>query len=646
MRHSSLRPGRIGSLRTRNRIVYPPMVTNYCAPDGAVTERFIAYHAARARGGTGLSIMEASMILPEGRAFPRQLGIHDDALLPGLRRLTAALHTEGAACAIQLCHPGRQTTSAICGCRPMSPSPVVFRGEETRAMTLEDMAKVRAAYGTAAARAREAGFDAVELHAGNGYLPQQFHSRFTNRRDDAYGGPLGNRVRFTVEVLREIRRRVGNDYPVIVRLGVVEPVPLGLTAHEGVCIARILAREGIDALHVTAGMREGGALVTPPAALPHGTHLELARMVREALDARIPVIGIGRITDLDMADAAIDGGFADFVTIGRAQIAEPQLVEKCARGDVSGIMPCLGCNEGCMNSIANGREMTCAINPRVGREAEPGPRAGGRPLSVVVVGAGPAGCEAACTAAAAGHKVVLLEAGERPGGRLHAAGLPPFKAPLHAYAAHLEARLRACGVESRFGRHATAHDLAALAPDHVIIATGAEPFIPPIPGLAQRPWLSAEAALATRPGTLPDTVAIIGGGMVGAECAEALAAAGADVTLIEMRAEVAADVEPRTRGLLLQRLEQLGVRVLVGTRVLAAAADHLKLDAQGSPQRHPLAPEAGALILATGYRAGHTLADAARELGLQVTEAGDARMAGNILAAVRHGYEAALALCR
>lgn len=169
------------------------------------------------------------MILLEGRAFPRQLGIHDDALIPGLRRLTDSLHAAGVACVIQLCHPGRQTTSAICGCQPMSPSPVVFRGEETRAMTAEDMERVRLAYGTAAVRAREAGFDAVEIHAGNGYLPQQFHSRFTNRRDDAYGGSLGNRTRFSVEILREVRRKVGNDYPVIVRLGMVEPVPLGLT---------------------------------------------------------------------------------------------------------------------------------------------------------------------------------------------------------------------------------------------------------------------------------------------------------------------------------------------------------------------------------------------------------------------------------
>ena len=646
MPHASLRPGRIGSLRTRNRIVYPPMVTNYCAPDGSVTDRFLAYHLERARGGTGLSIMEASMILPEGRAFPNQLGVHDDALIPGLRRLTDALHSAGGSCAIQLCHPGRQTTAAICGCQPMSPSPVIFRGEETRAMTAEDMERVRHAYAAAAVRAREAGFDAVEIHAGNGYLPQQFHSRFTNRREDAYGGSLGNRTRFSVEVLREVRRSVGDDYPVIVRLGMMEPVPDGLTPHEALCILRILAREGVDAFHITAGMREGGALVTPPAAMPRGTHMELARMAREVLGGRVPVIGIGRIANLEQADAAIDGGFADFVTVGRAQIADPFLVEKCANGKADTVMPCLSCNEGCMNRLATGRDISCAVNPRVGREWEPAPRPPQKKLSLVVVGAGPAGCEAACTAAGAGHSVLLLEKETKPGGRLRAAALPPFKQVLADYADHLGRRLAESGVEARYGKAVTAADLTALKPDHVIIASGAELAVPPIPGLEARGFLPPEAALAANPASLPEEVTIVGGGMVGAECAEALAAAGKTVTIIEQRPEVGADVEPRTRGLLMQRLEQLGVRILAGTQVVSADAAGLELAAGGRTFLHALAPGEGALILATGYRAGHELAEAARALGLDVTEVGDALEAASILAAVHGGDAAARGLGR
>lgn len=270
MTYTTLLPARMGRLELRNRIVFPAMVTNCCSTRGEVTDRLVAYHQERAKGGAGLLITEATYISPDGKSFPHQLGIDDDGLLPGLRRLVESVHAAGARIAVHLCHAGRQTSRAVTGLPLLSPSVTRFGNDETCAMRQEDIDRVLRDYAGAALRAQKAGFDAVELHAGNGYLPQQFLSPFTNARQDGYGGSLENRVRFTVEAIRAVRAAVGPDFPIILRLGVAEPVSGGLTLEDGVAAARILAREDIDAFDVTAGMREGGMWVTPPLALPPG----------------------------------------------------------------------------------------------------------------------------------------------------------------------------------------------------------------------------------------------------------------------------------------------------------------------------------------------------------------------------------------
>ena len=224
MTYTTLLPARMGRLELRNRIVFPAMVTNYCSTRGEVTDRLVAYHQERAKGGAGLLITEATYISPDGKSFPHQLGIDDDGLLPGLRRLVESVHAAGARIAVQLCHAGRQTSRAVTGLPLLSPSVTRFGNDETSAMRQEDIDRVLRDYAGAALRAQKAGFDAVELHAGNGYLPQQFLSPFTNARQDGYGGSLENRVRFTVEAIRAVRAAVGPDFPIILRLGVAEPV--------------------------------------------------------------------------------------------------------------------------------------------------------------------------------------------------------------------------------------------------------------------------------------------------------------------------------------------------------------------------------------------------------------------------------------
>ena len=620
MTYTTLLPARMGRLELRNRIVFPAMVTNYCSTRGEVTDRLVAYHQERAKGGAGLLITEATYISPDGKSFPHQLGIDDDGLLPGLRRLVEAVHAAGARIAVQLCHAGRQTSRAVTGLPLLSPSVTRFGNDETSAMRQEDIDRVLRDYAGAALRAQKAGFDAVELHAGNGYLPQQFLSPFTNARQDGYGGSLENRVRFTVEAIRAVRAAVGPDFPIILRLGVAEPVSGGLTLEDGVAAARILAREDIDAFDVTAGMREGGMWVTPPLALPRGTHIEKAAAVRQAIQASRPVIGIGRITSASLADSFITAGKVDFVVMGRALLADPELPLKTLQGREEDIRPCIGCNEGCIGRLSRGLDICCAVNPRVGNEYRPLSRRAAIPRHVLIVGAGPAGLVAACTALRRGHRVTVLEKEAACGGKIPLAARPPFKEELAGYAAWLQRQARDLGADIRCSTKATPSLIAELAPDVVLLAVGAEPVIPPIPGLAPERFLLAEQVLQQQGPAPGQDVLIIGGGLVGCETALFLAKNGCHPLVAEMREDLCMDIEPRSRAVMLLHLKEYGIRALTSCRVARIGEGEAILCTPGHAEEHL---PCSCIVLATGDRPRTALAEALRGMDMPVYGIGD-----------------------
>ena len=620
MTYTTLLPARMGRLELRNRIVFPAMVTNYCSTRGEVTDRLVAYHQERAKGGAGLLITEATYISPDGKSFPHQLGIDDDGLLPGLRRLVESVHAAGARIAVQLCHAGRQTSRAVTGLPLLSPSVTRFGNDETSAMRQEDIDRVLRDYAGAALRAQKAGFDAVELHAGNGYLPQQFLSPFTNARQDGYGGSLENRVRFTVEAIRAVRAAVGPDFPIILRLGVAEPVSGGLTLEDGVAAARILAREDIDAFDVTAGMREGGMWVTPPLALPRGTHIEKAAAVRQAIQASRPVIGIGRITSASLADSFIAAGKVDFVVMGRALLADPELPLKTLQGREEDIRPCIGCNEGCIGRLSRGLDICCAVNPRVGNEYRPLPRRVASPRHVLIVGAGPAGLVAACTALRRGHRVTVLEKEAACGGKIPLAARPPFKEELAGYAVWLERQARDLGADIRCSTKATPSLVSELAPDVVLLAVGSEPVIPPIPGLAPERFLLAEQVLQQQGPAPGQDVLIIGGGLVGCETALFLARNGCHPLVAEMREDLCMDIEPRSRAVMLLHLKEYGIRTLTSCRVDRIGEGEAVLCRTGHAEEHL---PCSRIVLATGYRPRTALAEALRGMAVPVHSIGD-----------------------
>ena len=632
----SLTPAVIGRMTLRNRIIFPAMVTNYCDSNGMVTDRFLKYHLARASGGAALLILESTYFRKDSRNFEHGLSISTDDHIPGLRRLADAIHKTGAKLAVQLCHCGRQTPTELIGEKPLAPSIITYAGKPTRAMTEEDIASVIEDFGLAAARCREAGCDAVEIHGGNGYLLQQFLSRETNKRHDRWGGPLGNRVRFTQEVIRSVRKAVGADYTVILRLGVEETgAPDSLTLHEGIAAATILADEAIDALNITAGTRDCAYWTIPPFGMPPATHIERAAAVRKAIDARIPVIGIGRITSIRMADAIIEKGDADFVVMGRALLADPELITKTIQGQTEDICPCIACNEGCSRRLSTGKDIWCAVNPMVGNESSIQITPAVTPGLVVVVGGGIAGMMAAKTAALRGHKVILFEKSGVLGGRLRSAALPPHKQALKTYLTYLERAVRKSGVSIRLHQDVNVETIEKLKPDHVIVAIGAQPVIPSLSGGEQIPTIQAEDALQSDPSSLAEPIYVIGGGLVGCETAEYLAESGRNVRVFKRSDNPAGDVEPRSRFLLLKRLRELGVDIHVMSVLRRVIGQAVEADIAGE---RTLLPLPGTLVMATGYTSNHTLFDQLQSKGFHTVEIGDCAGGRRILEAVHQGF--------
>jgi len=476
-------PGRIGPVEVRNRIVLPSMTTRAADREGFVTEDAIAYYVARARGGAGLITVEMAAPEKVGRHRGRELGIYDDRFLSGLRRLVGAIHAEGAAAAIQLGHGGGHTRVDICGEEPIAPSaiphPVFEVTMETvvpKAMSRERIGETTAAFAAAAKRAQRAGFDCAEIHAAHGYLLSQFLCPAENLRSDEYGGPLENRARFPLEVLRAVRR-AAPDLGVIFRLNGDDFFEGGIPFAEALQVARWAAENGADALHVSAGhyrSQPSAAVMIPPMAMPEAPFLEFAARIKA--EVGVPVIAVGRLGDPARAMAAVDDGHADFVALGRSLLADPDWPEKVRHGRA--VRRCIACNS-CVDGMRAGERLHCLVNPVAGRErtfAEARPPSGER---IAVIGAGPAGLSYASLVAGR-NRVTVLERAHAAGGAFRLAGKAPLfqeveadEAPLLAYVRSLERACRQQGVELRYDVDVRSEPDLLDGFDRVVIATGA-----------------------------------------------------------------------------------------------------------------------------------------------------------------------------
>jgi 2,4-dienoyl-CoA reductase-like NADH-dependent reductase (Old Yellow Enzyme family) len=603
-----LREAGLGPATLRNRVVSTAHQTGL-VHDHLPTDDLVAYHEARAAGGVGAVFVEATAVHETGLLTAHTLGGYLPGIAPAYARLGDAVRAHGARLFVQLLHPGREQIASAPLPPAIAPSAIPsarFRSEP-RALTGAEIGELVAGYAESARLCREGGVDGIEVSMAHGYLVAQFFAAATNARDDAYGGDLDARLRFAREVLAAVREAAGSGVAVGVRLAADEIAPGALGPEACAEIAAALCGDGsVDFVSAALGHSasyRGSTYIVPPPPEPLAAIAAPLRAMRAALPG-LPLIATTRVADLDTAEDLVASGAADLVGMTRALIADPDLLAKAAADRADDVVPCVGCNQGCIGHYHAGVPIGCLMNPRTGRERtlqRPSRAAAAAPRRVLVAGGGPAGVAAALEAAAAGHAVVLAERGDALGGQLRIAGRAPAHRELWArYERHAAHRVRAEGVEVRLRTAVGPDDAAGF--DGVVVATGALAYRPPLPPAPPCAVVDATAAIVD-PGAVqaPALVADWGGGWTGLDAAETLAEHGCDVTLACAAAAIGEGVHQYQRNLYLGRLDGLGVRLLHHTELVANdGGEALGLRHVFSGRTQPLPDGLATLVLAQG----------------------------------------------
>jgi len=545
------------------------MFTGYSTRDGMVTDRLLRFYEEKAKGGMGLIIVEYSYIdLKASMSSPCQLGAYDDTCIIGLAQLAEVMQQNGAKACLQIVHCGRQR--AI-GTYPMvAPSRVpweelaALKGVIPTELSIEEIREIVEAFGDAARRAKQAGFDMVEIHGGHGYLITNFLSPHTNKRTDMYGGNLRERMRFGLEVTENVRRKVGPSFPVGIRLSGTEYMEDGVMIEDTVAFAKELENKGIDVFHISGGNRHTIHCEIVPSYQPVAFNVWAAEAVKK--EVHIPVIASGSITSPALAESILEDGKADFVGLGRPLLADPYFPKKAEEGRADEIRPCIRCNQGCLHQGTMSRKgLMCSVNIAVGREnrfarlqyEERDPAL--KSKTVLVVGGGPGGMEAARVAALRGHKVTLFERRDRLGGALLEASVPEFKSDLRPLIDYLSHQLKKLGVAVNLNKEINAREVMKEAPDAVIVATGSKPSLPQISGIEKPNVVNGLDILGGK--VVGKRIIIIGGGLLGSELALFLRQKGKEVVLTTRQRQIGYDMEITHFTVLMDKLREVGVQI-------------------------------------------------------------------------------------
>ena len=661
-------PAQIGTLQLRNRLVMTPMHLGY-SPKGEVNDQLVEFYRARARGGVGLIIVGGCGIDRIGNAYG-MTQIDDDRFIPGLSRLVNAVHAEGAKIVPQLYQAGRYAHSAMTGQPSVAPSPIPSRltGQTPVELTQEKIYEIIASFVNAAKRAQTAGFDGIEILASAGYLISQFLSPVTNQRTDRYGGDLQARMTFGLEVVAAVRREVGPDYPIIVRVAGNDFMPGSHTNTESRAFCQALEKAGVNALNVTGGWHE-----TPVPQLtmnvPLGAYAYLAAGIKQAVC--IPIFACNRTNTPDLAEEILQQGKADFIGMARPLLADPELPNKAMSGHSERIRPCIGCNQGCLDYVFRMKPTSCLVNAEAGRESELAPKSQSeKPQHILVIGAGAAGMEFARVAAGRGHKVTIWEESMRSGGQLSLAASPPGRQDFLNLGTYLAYACKEIGVTIEHDVQATPENVLMAVQEgkftRVVIATGARPISPAIPIEAGVEVLQAWDVLTGRSKT-GENVIIVGGGAVGVDTALLLAECGTldsntlrflmlqhaesekelyrlltqgskKITVLEMIKGIGRDIGPSTRWSMLADLKRYKVNCLDETKVLEVRAEGVLVENAGSQKVIP----ADTVIFAVGSRSNNELYLALQGKIESLSIIGDAAKPRKVLDAIHEAYAEAI----
>ena len=639
-------PGKIGKLWIKNRIIMAPMgIFGLVEPDGRFSERAIEYYAVRARGGVGLITTGAVFVerkiephLDHGFTyFPRA----DSTLyIPRLNELAEAVHDYGAKLSVQLTAGFGRVSGEywVRVAQPPAPSAVpCFWNPKvmTRELSIEEIERLVRAFRFAAAIVKAAGADAIELHGHEGYLLDQFKTSLWNRRTDKYGGDLDGRLRFPLEVISAVRRSVGDDFPIIYRYGLTHYLPGGREIEEGLEIARRLENAGVDALHVDAGCYDTWHWPHPPTYQPPGCMVNMAEAAKKVVN--IPVIAVGKLGYPELAEKVLERGQADFIAIGRPLLAEPEWPDKVKDGRWDDIRMCIGGHDGCFTRILKGQYISCSLNPACGNEKALAVKPAERKRSVLVIGGGPGGMEAARVAALRGHKVTLWEKKDKLGGNLIPCSIPDFKQDIRSLISYLSTQMKKLGVDIRLGKEATPELIEKEGADVVLVATGARTLFPEITGVDKDIVLDPIDLLMGRR-EAGENVIVAGGGLVGSEVAAYLAEQGKKVTIIEMLKDIAYDLHPANRMHLLDMLTKGNVTVMTSTTLEEISNEGVVVtDAEGKEKTL----KADTVVLALGMKEESELWNALKGKVRELHAIGDCVKPRRIMDAMWEGYRLA-----
>ncbi|MBF0452245.1 MAG: FAD-dependent oxidoreductase, partial [Candidatus Magnetomorum sp.] len=646
----------------KNRIYMPAMHLNM-AQDFIVTDRLVNFYAERARGGAAM-ISVGYATIDEMSGSSMNIGAHSDDHIPGLKRLADAIRSNGALSAVQLNHSGRYNFSFFLdGKTPVAPSAIASRltRETPRELPIDEIKQIIDAFASAALRVKQAGFDAVEILSGTGYLISQFLSPLTNHRTDEYGGDLEHRMRFGIEIMQAIKAKTGQDYPLIVRINGNEFMKDGSSTQDLIVYAQALVDAGVDSLCINVGWHEA-RVPQIVSEVPRGMYAYLARRIKDSVD--VPVIASHRINDPSVAREMIADSMCDMVAIGRSLIADPYFPEKAQNHRENEIVHCIACAQGCFDHLFQLKSVECLCNPQAGFEKERAIKKTDAPKKVMIIGGGAAGMSAAIAAHDRGHDVTIYEQSHQAGGQLHLAGAPPGREEFVVLAHDLVNQLQTRNISMLLNTSVDISMIESVAPDHIILATGAQPITPNIPGIDLPHVVQAWDVLAGQVHT-GKKVVIIGGGAVGVETALLLSEKGTlsgeavkfllvnqaepvhdivymathgtkYITIIEMIEKIGKDIGKSTRWSMLQDIGRRNIDIKVGNRALEIKHNSIRV-AQGEIEMDILADT---IVVAVGAVPCHPLKEAIDSKGISCTVVGDAGGIGKAFDAVHQGFAA------